>query len=153
VRTKRRFSILLALFAGYWVLVVVLLVAARGFYDSQLPQAVRLPGNNQRPVEIGTLLVLVALFAVLSSGVIRSWRWTFWLILVVFLLDIVRVPAAAFQPAGIVPRQGLAWDAVLQAVVGLIQFVYETTCSRSGCSNRSTSTPINFAGLAPSTIR
>jgi len=110
VRTKRRFSILLALFAGYWVLVVVLLVAARGFYDSQLPQAVRLPGNNQRPVEIGTLLVLVALFAVLSSGVIRSWRWTFWLILIVFLVNVVRVPAAALQLAGIVPRQGPAWD-------------------------------------------
>jgi hypothetical protein len=119
-RTK---ALVLALFAGYWVVVVVLLVAARGFYDSQLPQAVRLPGNNQRPVEIGTLLVVTALFAVLSTGVIRSWRWTFWLILIVFLAGIVRVPAAALQLAGIVPRQGPAWDAVLQAVVGLIQFV------------------------------
>ena len=119
-RTK---VVVLALFAGYWVVVVVLLVAARGFYDSQLPQAVRLPGNNQRLVEIGTLLVVTALFALLSTGVIRSWRWTFWLILIVFLVDIVRVPAAVLQLAGIAPRQGPAWDVVLQAVVGLIQFV------------------------------
>ena len=119
-RTK---VLLLALFASYWVVVVVLLVAARGFYDSQLPQSVRLPGNNQRPVEIGTLLLATALFAVLSTGVVRNWRWTFWLILIVFLVGIVRVPAAALQLAGIVPRQGPAWDAALQAVVGLIQFV------------------------------
>jgi hypothetical protein len=60
---------------------------------------------------------------VLSTGVIRGWRWTFWLILIVFLVGIVRVPAAALQLAGIVPRQGPVWDAVFQAVVGLIQFV------------------------------
>lgn len=123
-RTK---VLVLALFAGYWVVLVVLLVAARGFYDSQLPQALRLPGNNQRPVEIGTLLAATALFAVLSIGVIRGWRWTFWLIVIVFLVEIVRVPVAALQLAGIVPRQGPVWDAALQAVVGLIQFVVAVT--------------------------
>jgi hypothetical protein len=119
-RTK---VLVLALFASYWVFVVVLLVVARGFYGSQLPQSVRLPGNNQLPVEIVTLLVATALFAVLSIGVIRGWRWTFWLILIVFLVDIVRVPAAVLQLAGIVPTQDPAWDAAVQAVVGLIQFV------------------------------
>ena len=119
-RTK---VVVLALFASYWVFVVALLVAARGFYDSQLPQELRVPGNNQLPGEIGTLLAVTALFAVLSIGVIRSWRWTFWLIVIVFLVDIVRVPAAALQLAGIMPRQGPAWDAGFQVVVGLIQFV------------------------------
>jgi hypothetical protein len=117
-RTK---ALVLALFAGYWVLVVVILVAARAVADRQLPRAVRLSGH-QRPAEIGALLVLTALFAVLSTGVLRSWRWTFWLILVVFLAGIVRVPAAALQLAGLVPSQGPAWYVVLQAVVGLIQF-------------------------------
>ena len=117
-RTK---ALVLALFAVYWVIVVVILVAARAVYDAQLPQAVRLSGH-QWPAEIGTLLVLTALFAVLSTGVLRSWRWTFWLILVVFLAGILRVPAAALQLAGIMPRQGPAWYVVLQAVVGLIQF-------------------------------
>jgi hypothetical protein len=117
-RTK---ALVLALFAVYWVIVVVLLAAARDVYDGQLPQAVRLSGH-QRPAELGPLLVLTALFAVLSTGVIRSWRWTFWLILVVFLAGILRVPAAALQLAGILPSQGPAWYVVLQAVVGLSQF-------------------------------
>jgi hypothetical protein len=117
-RTK---ALVLALFAVYWVIVVVILAAAREVYDGQLPQAVRLPGN-QRPAEIGALLVLTALLAVLSTGVIRSWRWTFWLILVVFLAGILHVPAAVLQLAGIVPSQDPAWYVVFQAVVGLIQF-------------------------------
>ncbi|MFI5271759.1 MAG: hypothetical protein ACHQ4H_01845 [Ktedonobacterales bacterium] len=115
-------ALVLALFAVYWVIIVVILAVAHDVYDGQLPQAVRLPGN-QRPAEIGTLLALTALFAVLSTGVIRSWRWTFWLILVVFMAGILRVPASALQLAGIVTSQGPAWYVVFQAVVGLIQFV------------------------------
>lgn len=115
--------LVLALFAVYWVTLVVILVAARDVYDQALPQeAVRLAGN-QRSAEIGVLLVATALFAVLSIGVIRGWRWTFWLILVVFLAGILRGLASALQLAGIVPSQDPAWSVVLQAVVYLIQFV------------------------------
>jgi nitrate reductase NapE component len=115
--------LVLALFAVYWVIVVVILVAARDVYDQALPQeAVRLAGN-QRSAEIGVLLVATALFAVLAIGVIRGWRWTFWLILVVFLAGILRVPSSALQLAGIVPSQDPAWYVVLQAVVYPIQFV------------------------------
>ena len=63
---------------------------------------------------------LATVFAVLSLGVIRSWRWTFWLILVVFLAGIVRVPTSALQLAGMMPLQGPAWYMALQAVVGLV---------------------------------
>ena len=117
-RTK---ALVLALFAVYWVFVVVLLVVARDVYDGQLAQAVQLSGDP-RPAEIGALLALTVLFAVLSTGVIRSWRWTFWLILVVFLAGILRVPAAALQFAGIAPKQGPSWYIALQAIVGLVQF-------------------------------
>jgi hypothetical protein len=118
-RTK---ALVLALFAVYWVFVVVILVAARAVYDSLLAQAVQLSGNP-RPAEIDTLLALTVLLAVLSTGVIRGWRWTFWLILVVFLIGIVRVPTSVLQLAGIMPRHDPAWYVVLQAVVGLSQFV------------------------------
>jgi hypothetical protein len=117
-RTK---ALVLALFTVYWITIVTILAVARDFYDSQLPQAVK-SSNDPRPAEIGTLLALTALFAVLSTGVIRSWRWTFWLILIVFLAGILRVPVAALQLAGIVPMQGPAWYVVFQAVVGLFQF-------------------------------
>ncbi len=118
-RTK---ALVLSLFAVYWAFVVTLLIVARNVYDGLLPQAVTRLGG-QRPAEIGTLLVVTALFAVLSTGVIRNWRWTFWLILVVFLAGIVRVLTSALQLAGIVPSEVPAWFLVLEVVVGLIQFV------------------------------
>jgi hypothetical protein len=118
---NRANALVLALFAVYWLIIVLILLAARDFYDSQLPQAVK-SFATLRLAEIGTLLALTALFAIHSTGVIRSWRWTFWLILIVFLAGIVLVPAAALQLAGIVPLQGPAWYVVFQAVVGLIQF-------------------------------
>lgn len=115
-------AFVLVLFAAYWVTVAVILVAVRDVYDKLLAQAMPLSGNP-RLAEIGTLLALTVLLALLSTGVIRSWRWTFWLILVVFLFGIVRVSTAALQLAGIMPRQDPDWYVVLQAVVGLIQFV------------------------------
>jgi hypothetical protein len=117
-RTK---ALVLGLFAVYWAFVVVLLIAARNVYDGLLPQEVTRLGGQQA-AEIGTLLVVTALFALLSIGVIRNWRWTFWLILVVFLAGIVRVLTSALQLAGIVPSQDPAWYVALEVVVGLIQF-------------------------------
>jgi hypothetical protein len=118
-RTK---ALVLTLFAVYWVIIAMIFVAARDFYDRLLAQAMPLSGNP-RPAEIGTLLALTVLLALLSTGVIRGWRWTFWLILVVFLIGIVRVLISALQLAGTMPRQDPAWYVVLQAVVGLTQFL------------------------------
>ena len=109
---------MLALFAIYSVVVVVILLAARDVAG----QAAGLRGD-QRSAEIVALLVLAVLFALLSTGVIRGWRWTFWLILVAFLAGILRAPYAALQLTGVVAGQGPAWYLVLQSVVGLAQFV------------------------------
>jgi hypothetical protein len=114
---KRIKALVLGLFAVYWVIVVVILVVAHEVAD----QAIGLKGN-QRPAEIGALLVLTALFGLLSTGVIRNWRWTFWLILIAFMAGILRAPFAGLQLAGIVPGQSPSWYVSLQAVVGLIQF-------------------------------
>jgi hypothetical protein len=119
-RTK---ALILALFAVYWVTVVAILVAARDVYDQVLDQAIRLPGGNQRPAEIGVLLVLTALFALLSTGVIRGWRWTFWLILIAFMAGILHVLVSALQLVGMNAYKGPEWYVLLQLVVGLIQFV------------------------------
>lgn len=118
-RTK---ALVLAQLAVYWVIVVVLLVAARDVYDSILSQAVRFSGDP-RPAEIGTVLVLTALLAVLASGIIRGWRWLFWLILIAFLAGILRVPASALELARILPNEDPAWYVVLQAVIGAVQFL------------------------------
>jgi hypothetical protein len=110
-------ALVLSLFAIYWVLVVLILVFSRNVFD----QVGRLAGD-QRPAEIAEVLVLTALLALLSTGVVRAWRWTFWLILVVFFAGILRVPASIMQLAGEIPAQGPPWYVGLQAAVGLTQF-------------------------------
>ena len=127
-RTK---GLVLALFAAYWLVVVVVLVTARDVYDQQLP--VNLSGDR-RPAEIAALLVLTALFGVLSTGIIRNWRWTFWLILVAFMAGILRAPIAALQLTGAVPAQGPAWFIALQVVVGLVQFVIGLAMFAGNCT-------------------
>src|SRR5215469_2898645 len=113
-RTK---ALVLAFFAAYWVMVVTLLLAARPLYD----QILSLSGN-QAQAEIPVLAVLTILFATLSIGVIRGWRWTFWLIVTVFMVGLLRALYSALQLTGILPRQGPVWYVVLPGPIGLIQF-------------------------------
>jgi hypothetical protein len=110
-------ALVLSLFAIYWVLVLLILVFARDVID----QVARLSAD-QRPTEIVDVVVFTALLALFSTGVVRGWRWTFWLILVAFFAGILRVPASVMQLVGDIPAQGPSWYVVLQAVVGLTQF-------------------------------
>jgi hypothetical protein len=59
-----------------WVSLLVILVAAPEVYD----QALRLPDDG-RVAEIAFLAALSGFIALLAVGVVRRWRWTFWLIL------------------------------------------------------------------------
>lgn len=113
--------VVLALLAAYWLFVLVLLVADRPVFDQILSGQVKV-STDRPPVEIATVLVLTLLLSLISAGVVRGWRWTFWLILVVFLAGILRVPAAALELAGEAPKPGPSWYVALTAVLGLTQF-------------------------------
>lgn len=110
-------TLVLAFFAVYWVSVLALLLRVRPLYDQML----QLSGNQAR-AEIPTFVVLTVLFGILSTGVIRGWRWTFWLILIVFAIGLLRAVYAVLEVAGAVPAKGPVWYVVLPGVVGLVQF-------------------------------
>jgi hypothetical protein len=107
----------LALFALYWVAVLLIWLAARAVFDQVGGLA-----RDQLPAEVGGMVVLTALLSLLSIGIVRGWRWTFWLILVAFLAGILRVPIALLELADKAPKQGPPWFVVFTAVVGSIQF-------------------------------
>ena len=79
----------------------------------------RLPGTD----ELAFLGVLVALAAVISLGVWRRWRWLFWLIVLAFLAGVLRLPATVVELHSVAPKRGPDWYLVLQAAVGVVQFV------------------------------
>jgi len=111
-------GLVLALFAAYWVAVIVIWIAARPVFD----QVGGLP-RGQVGTEAAEVLALTALLVLLSIGIVRGWRWLFWLIMIAFLAGILRLPAAALELAGKIPQQGPVWYVVLTAIVGMIQFV------------------------------
>lgn len=69
---------MLAVFAAYWVGVIVIWIAATVFDEvGGLPR-------GQVDAEAAEVLALTALLMLLSVGVVRGWRWLFWLILIAF---------------------------------------------------------------------
>ena len=100
-----------------WVSLLVILVAAPDVYD----EALRLPADGA-PVEFIFLAALSALIALLAVGVVRRWRWTFWLILVAFLFGVLRVPVAILQLTGVLAVSTPPWYVLLQGLIGLAQF-------------------------------
>jgi hypothetical protein len=67
------------------------------------------------------MVVLLGFVAVLGTGVVRRWRWLFWVLLVAFAAGLVRVPLAVLQLSGRMAPEGPDWYVVLQGVIGVVQ--------------------------------
>jgi hypothetical protein len=109
-----------ALVLGFFVVALsslrVILVVAPDVYD----QALRLP-DRSGVAEVAFLAVLTGFLALLAVGVLRRWRWTFWLVLVAFLAGVLRVPVAILQLTGGLAADVPAWYVLFQGVIGLAQ--------------------------------
>jgi hypothetical protein len=100
-----------------WISLIVILVTAPEVYDRTLPGA-----GHRRVAEIAFLALLSAFLGLLSIGVLRRWRWMFWLIVAAFLLGLARVPVAVLQLTGMLAPAGPTWYVVVQGGSGAIQF-------------------------------
>ena len=113
---NRTQALVLGFFVVALVSLLVILVAARDVYD----QALRLPDGSW-VAEIAFLVVLTAFIGLLAVGVLRRWRWTFWLVLVAFLAGILRVPVAISQLTGVLPVDVPTWYVTFQGIIGVAQ--------------------------------
>ena len=68
------------------------------------------------------LVGISAFIVLLGIGVLRRWRWTFWLIAVAFLFGVLRVPATFLALKGVLPADGPPWYVVYQGLLGVVQF-------------------------------
>jgi hypothetical protein len=114
---NRTQALVLGFFVVVWVSLLVILVAAPEVYD----QALRLP-NGHGGAELAFLAVLSCFIGLLVVGVVRRWRWTFWLIMVAFLFGVLRVPVAVLQATGILAADTPTWYVVYQGLLGAAQF-------------------------------
>src|SRR5215204_651588 len=96
-----------ALVLGFFVLVWASLVAIFAAAPETYEQALRLPsGGGGRSAGVGFLVAISAFIVLLVIGVIRRWRWAFWLIVVAFIFGVLRVPASVLELWGVLPAAG-----------------------------------------------
>ena len=111
-----------ALVLGFFLMALtslaIILAAAPEIYD----QALRLPSNSPRWMALTLLAVLAVFIGLLAVGVVRRWRWCFWLILVAFLAGVLRVPVAGLQLSGVLAADGPTWYVVFEGLLGVLQF-------------------------------
>ena len=108
--------LLLALFA------VVVYVAAPSIYTSTLP----LSRTDRYPIPATLFLVALLVFiTVVIVGVMRHWRWLFWLLLIAFSCMILEVPATILQLTGVVPNLFAfpVWYSLCRMGVSIITFM------------------------------
>jgi hypothetical protein len=126
-----------ALMLGFFLAAWAGLLALRAAAPDVSARALRLPpGGGGRAAAPAVLGALTAVLALLALGVVRRWRWLFWLLLVAFLAGALRVPAWLLALAGVLPADAPSWYLLVRAGLGLLQFALGLAmlagCRRAG---------------------
>jgi hypothetical protein len=67
------------------------------------------------------LFALLILITVLIVGVLRHWRWLFWLLLIANSFSILEVPATILQLNGVIPNPYPVWYSLYRMSIAIIQ--------------------------------
>ncbi len=67
------------------------------------------------------LVALLTFITVLIVGVLRHWRWLFWLLLIANSFSILEVPATILQLNGVIPNPYPAWYSLYRMSIAIIQ--------------------------------
>ncbi|HEY7417480.1 MAG TPA: alpha/beta hydrolase [Ktedonobacteraceae bacterium] len=87
-------------------------------------QSLSLTSSPAERYPVLVTLFLVGVFAVIALlilGVVRHWRWLFWLILIAFASSIIQIPVEGLQLLGVFPNPYPVWYCLFRGGVGLIE--------------------------------
>jgi hypothetical protein len=108
---------------GFLLLAWVSLIGILALAPEVYVVALRLPsGDKTHVAEMLFLGALSAFILLIAVGVVRRWRWIFWLLLLAFLSSVLRVPASLLELANWIPASGPIWYVIFQALIGVVQF-------------------------------
>ncbi len=99
---------------------LVVYVADPSIYASSLSLKSSLADLYPVPVML-FLVGMIALIALLILGVVRHWRWAFWLTLGAFGSSVLHIPVTLLQIAGILPNADPLWYSLLQIGVAMVE--------------------------------
>jgi len=111
--------LLLAFFLLAALFLLVVYVAAPSIYAQTL--LLQPSPTDRYPFPVTLFLVVILVFiAVLIVGVVRHWRWLFWLLLVAFGCMILEIPATILQLTGVLPSIFPVWYSLCRMGVAMI---------------------------------
>lgn len=120
VLSLRLEGILIAFFLVAVLFLLVVYLADPSIYTNTL--LLKPSPTDRYPLPVTLFLVaLLAFIAVLIVGILRHWRWLFWLILIAFGFSILEIPATILQMTGVVPSLFPVWYSLSRMGVALIQ--------------------------------
>src|SRR5690242_10821395 len=101
---NRTQAFVIGFFAGILVSLLAIRLMAPEVYD----EALNAPSGDRR-LRIAFVVLLIALIAFIAIGVLRRWRWLFWLLIPAFLSGVLRVPVAILQLTRVLAADTPAW--------------------------------------------
>jgi hypothetical protein len=74
------------------------------------------------PVAVTLFLVaILAFLTLLTVGVMRHWRWLFWLMLVAFAASAIQIPVLLLTVTGVLPSSDPVWYSLLRVATGVYE--------------------------------
>lgn len=99
-------------------LLVVYFVSPSIYTDTLMLQST--PADRYPLAATLFLAGIVVLIAVLVVGIVRRWRWVFWLLLIAFTAMILEIPATILQLTGVVASLFPVWYSLCRMGVSVI---------------------------------
>ena len=119
---QRLERVLIAFFLLTTLFLLVVYIAAPSIYTNTLLLASSPADRYPVPITL-FLIVLLVFIIVLLVGVVRHWRWLFWLLLIAFGCMILEIPATALQLTGVLPNLFPVWYSLCRMGVAVLAFL------------------------------
>ncbi len=118
--TRRLQMVLGAFFVLTFLSALVIYIADPPIYTQTLA-LVSSPGDQHPLAATAFLLALAVFITFLLVGVLRRWRWLFWLLLLVFSASILDFPVTMLQFAGVLPVTYPTWYSLFRLGVSAVE--------------------------------
>ncbi len=77
---------------------------------------------DRYPVPVTLFLVgILVLIALLILGIVRHWRWVFWLMLIAFAGSALHIPITLLQMTGVLPSADPLWYGLFRTGVTVVE--------------------------------
>ncbi len=113
-------QVLIAFFVVCAIFIIVVYIAVPSIITQGLMLA---PSSTDRYPLVATMfmLALLAWIAIGIVGILRHWRWLFWLLLVAFGFSVLQVPATILELIGVLPNPTPVWYSLSRMGVALVE--------------------------------